>query len=143
MSDVHVEIEYQGQLRCEAVHGPSGARFVTDAPVDNCGKGESFSPTDLVATALGACMVTIMGIAAEKHGWDLTGTKVSVRKGMVAAPRRRIGEIEVVIRVPRPLDERARKVLEKAALACPVRQSLPDAMERPIRFEWAGVPAGS
>ena len=103
---VQIQLTYEGDLRCRATHAPSGASVVTDAPVDNQGKGESFSPTDLVATALGTCMVTIMGIQAEKHGWDLRGTTVLVDKAMVASPERRIGSLTVVIRVPGDHDER-------------------------------------
>src|SRR5215210_6618245 len=81
---VQIDIAYQGELRCDARHRPSGASFVTDAPVDNMGKGESFSPTDLVATALGTCMLTIMGIYAERHAIDLRGTTVTVAKEMAS-----------------------------------------------------------
>lgn len=133
---VHIDIAYEGSLRCRAVHAPSATELVTDAPVDNHGKGQSFSPTDLVAGALGACMVTIMGIAAEKHGWDLEGTKISVEKHMAKAPVRRIGKIEVVIAPPRAFDEKARKVLERAALTCPVHASLHPDIELAISFRW-------
>ena len=133
---VHIDVHYEGGLRCRAVHGPSGVELVTDPPVDNHGRGESFSPTDLCATALGACMLTIMGIVAERHGWDLKGTRVSVEKHMVSQPVRRIGKLEVVIRVPRNFDAQARAALEKAALTCPVHQSLDRAIEIPLRFEW-------
>ena len=133
---VQIHVLYEGELRCQATHGPSSTRLTTDAPVDNHGKGESFSPTDLVAAALGSCMVTIMGIAAERHGWDISGSDVRVTKHMVAEPRRRIGKLEVVIRVPHELDERARTTLERAALSCPVHGSLHPDMELPVRFEW-------
>ncbi|MBI5434565.1 MAG: OsmC family protein [Planctomycetes bacterium] len=136
---VHIEVRYEGGLRCRAVHGPSGVELVTDAPVDNQGKGESFSPTDLCATALGACMLTIMGIVAERHGWDLRGTRVSVEKHMVSQPVRRIGKLEVVIRVPGEFEPAARAALEKAALTCPVHQSLDHAIEIPLRFEWGAA----
>lgn len=133
---VHIDIRYEGGLRCSAVHGPSGARVSTDAPVDNQGRGESFSPTDLVATALGACMMTIMGIVAERHGWDLKDAQVSVEKSMVADPVRRIGKLAVVIRVPCALDVRARETLEKAVFTCPVHKSLDPKIEVPVVFEW-------
>ncbi|MCK6446404.1 MAG: OsmC family protein [Planctomycetes bacterium] len=136
---VQIEITYEGSLRTRAVHGPSGVELVTDAPLDNGGKAESFSPTDLCATALGACMLTIMGQVAARHGWDLTGTRVSVKKHMVKEPVRRIGKLEVVIRVPRDFDERARTSLERAALTCPVHQSLDHAIEIPLRFEWGAA----
>jgi len=136
---VEIQIEYEGQLRCVATHGPSGARVATDAPVDNHGRGESFSPTDLVATALGTCMVTIMGIVAERHGWDLRGASVRVEKGMVNEPVRRIGSLAVVIRVPGEYDEKARQILEQAALTCPVHKSLHPGIAIPLRFEWVAA----
>ena len=86
---VTIEAKYEGTLRCSAVHGPSGESVATDAPKDNEGLGASFSPTDLVATALGACMATIMGIAADKRGWNVDGIEVGVVKHMVASPTRR------------------------------------------------------
>src|SRR5271168_3260654 len=97
---VEIAIVYKGELRCVATHQPSNTALMTDAPKDNHGKGESFSPTDLVATALGTCMLTIMGIAAQTMQVDLTGTKVVVHKEMVAQPTRRIGKLTVKIDVP-------------------------------------------
>ena len=94
---VTISVVYEGELRCRATHDPSGEELRTDAPVDNHGRGESFSPTDLVGVAMGTCMVTIMGIAADKRGLDLTGTTVRVEKRMVADPKRRIGALEIVI----------------------------------------------
>ena len=137
---VEIQIRYEGNLSCRAVHVPSGAELRTDAPRDNQGRGESFSPTDLVATALGTCMLTLMGIVARRNDWDLSGAEVRVVKKMVADPLRRIGELEVVIRVPREFDARAKETLERAALTCPVNQSLPERIARPVRFEW-GVEA--
>ena len=137
---VRIDLEYQGALRTEAVHTPSTTRLVTDAPVDNQGKGESFSPTDLVATALGTCMVTVMGIVADRNGWDLTGARASVEKHMITEPERRVGTLEVVIEVPTALDEDARETLERAALTCPVARTLEGRVEMPTRFAW-GVPA--
>jgi putative redox protein len=137
---VKVEVEYQGGLRCSAVHGPSSVRMLTDAPVDNHGQGASFSPTDLVATALGTCMLTTMGIVAEREGWNLRGARVSVEKGMVQAPLRRVGRLAVTIRVPGEFDAKARALLEKTALTCPVQQSLSPAIEVPVQFEWGALP---
>ncbi|HTN77202.1 MAG TPA: OsmC family protein, partial [Pirellulaceae bacterium] len=94
---VPIKIRYLGQFRCEAEHGPSGAKFITDAPLDNHGRAESFSPTDLVATGLGTCVMTVMGIVAERNGWDLSGTTVDVAKEMVNAPVRRIGKLTVQV----------------------------------------------
>jgi len=138
MVDIHVS--YEGELRCRARHGPSGALLETDAPVDNQGLGQSFSPTDLVATALGSCMLTLMGITARKHGWALEGISVRVEKEMTQRPPRRIERLTVEFDVPEAvrsaLDERARKELERAAHGCPVRLSLLDAIEVPVSFNW-------
>jgi Predicted redox protein, regulator of disulfide bond formation len=95
---VKIDLRYAGGLRCAATHGPSGQTLQTDAPVDNHGRGESFSPTDLVATALGACMATIMGIAAERHEIDLRGMQIEVLKGMSADLPRRIAQLTTTIR---------------------------------------------
>ena len=134
---VQIDIAYQGQLRCEAVHGPSGTKLSTDAPKDNHGKGESFSPTDLVATALGTCMLTIMGIVAQRHNISLDGATVSVGKEMAASPARRIGRLTVDIHVPGKLDDEQRKLLENAAHTCPVHKSLHPEIEIPVVFHWA------
>jgi len=133
---VQITLRYEGNLRCRAVHGPSKQELFTDAPVDNLGKGESFSPTDLVATALGTCMLTTMGIAAQKHGWDIAGSRAEVVKSMIADPLRRIARLTVVLRIPREFDEPARAILERAALTCPVQQSLSPATEVPVEFRW-------
>jgi putative redox protein len=138
---VEIRVRYEGELHCVAVHGPSGASFSTDAPVDNQGRGESFSPTDLVATALGTCMLTTMGIVAKRHGWSLAGATATVKKGMVADPARRIGRLEVSIRIPAELDAQARETLERTALSCPVNVSLSPRIEVPVAFEWGAVPA--
>jgi putative redox protein len=131
---VQINIAYQGQLRCHATHGPSGTTLVTDAPVDNHGKGESFSPTDLVATALGACMLTIMGIVAERHSLNLAGTTVTVQKEMTLAPPRRISKLTVRIAVPLNLSPDDRTRLENAAHTCPVHRSLHPDIQTPIEF---------
>ena len=138
MSNHYVEINtiYQGSLRTLATHAPSGTTLITDAPVDNHGKGESFSPTDLVATALGSCMATIMGIFAERHAIDLRGMTVRVRKEMVAAPVRRIGKLAVEIRVPISKTHPHREALERTALSCPVHQSMHPEMQLPVEFIW-------
>lgn len=138
---VQIDIDYLGELRCTAAHGPSQRELITDAPVDNHGKGESFSPTDLVATALGTCMLTIMGIFAERHGIDLRGTKVSVTKEMIADPLRRISRLASEIRLTLPSTHPQREALERAALTCPVHRSLHPDVEKPVRFVWADAPA--
>lgn len=134
---VTIDIQYQGDLRCEAVHQPSATLLATDAPKDNMGKGESFSPTDLVATALGTCMMTLMGIAARSLNVDLKGTRVTVQKEMVATPMRRIGKLGVKIVVPARLTEEQKQKLERAAMTCPVHKSLHPDVQMPVEFVWA------
>ena len=133
---VEIEAKYVGELRCEAVHGPSGALLQTDAPTDNGGKGASFSPTDLVATALGTCVLTILGLVAERHGIDLRGTTVHVTKEMITQPVRRIGSLRTVVRVPSGAveDPSMRERMELAARKCPVHQSLRQEIDAPIEF---------
>ena len=133
---VEINIAYEGQLHCKATHGPSGSVLVTDAPRDNMGKGEAFSPTDLVATALGTCILTTMGIVALRNGWDITGSTARVTKEMVTTPVRRIGRRAVEIRVPHEFPEDVRARLEHAGHACPVHRSLHPDVEAPIAFAW-------
>ncbi len=135
---VHIDVTYLGGLRCEATHQPSGLKIFTDAPVDNHGKGESFSPTDLAATSLGACMATIMAIAAGQHGVILGEMKVGVDKIMSSDLPRRIIKLEVAFSIPLPPDHPKRKTLENAALACPVHHSLHPDIEQVVRFDWVG-----
>jgi uncharacterized OsmC-like protein len=135
---VKISVRYEGQLHCLAVHGPSGAKLETDAPVDNEGKGESFSPTDLVATALAACMATIMGIAAKRHSIPLEGMEISITKEMSTDTPRRIVALKSKITVPLPGDHPQRKLLEAAALGCPVHHSLDPQIEKPVEFVWRG-----
>lgn len=138
---VRIEIGYDGDLHCHAVHAPSATRLETDAPVDNQGRGESFSPTDLLATALGTCMATTMGIRARERGYDLTGLRVSVDKLMTPPPRR-VARLVVHLTLPAErgalLDANARAELEERGDNCPVRLSLLPAVEVPIRYEWDG-----
>jgi putative redox protein len=134
---VEIDIVYKGELRCLATHQPSSTVLTTDAPKDNHGKGESFSPTDLVATALGTCILTIMGIAAQSMQIDLSGTKVVVRKEMAAQPIRRIGTLAVTIDVPLSLGEAQRQKLINAAMTCPVHKSMHPDVQMPIEFRWA------
>ena len=126
-------IVYQNNLRTEAEHIASGEKILTDAPVDNNGKGEAFSPTDLVATALGSCMITIMAISANKYDIDVSGTNASIKKIMGSDPRR-ISEISIDINMNKNIEEKDRKRLERAALACPVHKSLHPDLEKKIRF---------
>jgi putative redox protein len=135
---VMIDVTYLGELRTEAVHGPSGSKLITDAPIDNHGKGEAFSPTDLVATALGTCMLTIMGIVAARHDWNIDGATASIEKTMAAAPSRRIETISVCLKVPgESLDDAARHALEKAAHACPVHATLGENVAMPMEIIWS------
>jgi putative redox protein len=133
---VEVNAIYEGELHCSAEHGPSGAFIQTDAPVDNHGKGEAFSPTDLVGTAMGTCMLTIMGIYAKQKGIDITGTKVRVTKEMTAELPRMIARLGTTIEVPLPENHPSRGALEAAALGCPVHRSLHPNIEKPVDFVW-------
>ena len=125
---------YTGDLRCEAVHGPSGSTLVTDAPADNMGRGEMFSPTDLVATALGTCIVTTMAIFATRRGIDFSSATFSVEKHMATDPIRRIGRLPVTIRMSAAISAEHRILLERAAHTCPVHKSLHPDIEAPISF---------
>lgn len=131
------EIKYEGNLRTVATHLQSGTVIETDAPTDNQGKGERFSPTDLVATALGTCMLTIMGIKARDLNINLEGTKIDITKIMISNPRR-IGEIKVVIKFPEDVeaDEKQKTILERAAITCPVFESLHADMKKDVEFKW-------
>ncbi len=135
---VQISIDYTGQLHCSATHGPSHSQLVTDAPLDNQGKGEAFSPTDLVATALGTCIATTMGIVAQREGVNLKGMTVNVQKEMANDPRR-IGRLTTEVHIPLPANHPQRELLEKTALGCPVHRSLPAEMERPTKFFWEGT----
>jgi putative redox protein len=139
---VEIDVVYKGKLRCQATHEPSGTELITDAPKDNMGEGASFSPTDLVGTALGTCMMTIMGIVAEREQLDLTGTTVHVTKEMATQPTRRIGRLGVEFTIPTPTTEEQRQKLRNAAMTCPVHKSLHPDVEIAINFNWAElVPA--
>jgi putative redox protein len=129
--------EYQGDLHCVATHGPSGSQLTTDAPRDNHGRGEAFSPTDLVATALGTCMATTMALAARRHGLELRGLKFEVTKDMSADSPRRIERLTTHLWIPLPKDTTPANLLENAAHACPVHQSLHPSVEKPVVFHWS------
>lgn len=135
---VEINATYQGQLRSSAQHGPSGSLIETDAPVDNHGRGERFSPTDLLATALGTCMMTIMGIFAERHQIDLTGTRVRILKEMTPAPPRRVAKLTVEMTIPLPAHHPQSRAIENAALTCPVFLSLHPDVEKVVTFRWEG-----
>ncbi|GHC13378.1 OsmC family protein [Cerasicoccus arenae] len=133
---VEITARYEGELRTTATHGPSGVTLVTDAPVDNQGKGESFSPTDLCATALVSCMATIMGIKARNLNIDLTGMTMRIEKHMSADPPRRIVSLPVEIHAPSAVPMEQRATLERSCRACPVFQSLHPAIEKTFHFHW-------
>lgn len=133
---VDIEVAYEGDLHTRCRHGPSGSEIGTDAPVDNQGRGETFSPTDLLATALGTCMVTVMGIAAKRHEWPLDGARARVEKHMVADPVRRVGRLVVHFDMPSGLPEEARELLERTALTCPVKQSIHPDIDTEFLFHW-------
>ena len=129
------KIIYKNNLRTEAQHIASGQKIITDAPLDNNGKGEAFSPTDLVATALASCMITIMAIAAEKNGINISETSASVKKIMGTNPRT-ISDVVIDIKMSKDLALKDRKRLEKAALACPVHKSLHPDMNKEITYSY-------
>ncbi len=134
---VEIDVAYEGDLHTTCRHGPSGRDLETDAPVDNQGRGESFSPTDLLATALGTCMLTVMGIAARREGWKLEGARTRVEKHMVADPVRRVGRLVLHFELPAGLAPHARATLEEAARTCPVRQSIHPEIETRLVFDWS------
>ena len=133
---VQIDITYNGDLHCTLTHRPSQKQISTDAPVDNGGKGASFSPTDLVASALGSCMLTIMSMVAARHQIDLRGTRVEVIKEMIQEPIRRVGKLTVLFEMPKGIQEKDRKLLERAALTCPVHQSLHPDIQIPVKFNY-------
>ncbi|MEN8815917.1 MAG: OsmC family protein [Nonlabens sp.] len=128
-------VEYKGNLRCESTHLKSSNSFLTDAPTDNNGKGEAFSPTDTVATALASCMLTVMGIKAAEMQNDITGSVAQITKTMSASPRR-ISKIEVQLDMKGNCDKRAQLILERVGLTCPVHNSLHPDIENNIVFNW-------
>ncbi len=129
--------EYEGELHCTAVHGPSGKQLVTDAPKDNQGRGEAFSPTDLAATALATCMCTMLGILARKHNVDLRGLRYEVTKEMAKDPPRRIGRLVVQLWLPVRRDVFPDGLVEKTAESCPVHLSLHPSIEKVVTYHFA------
>ncbi len=130
------QVLYKNGLRTSAIHLKSGTNIITDAPTDNHGKGEAFSPTDLVATALASCMLTIMGIKADAKGLDIEGTKADITKVMASGPRR-ISEAKVTITMPKKgYSEDDKKLLEHAAKTCPVAKSLHPDLVQAVAFVW-------
>jgi len=132
---VTITAQYEGDLCCTATHGPSSAKLSTDAPKDNEGLGRFFSPTDLMATALGTCVLTTMAIVARRHGLELKGATVKVEKNMNATPRR-IGRLPVELTVPGTFTAEQKKLLEAAAHSCPVHKSLHPDIDAPVTIRW-------
>ncbi len=130
------KVTYNGELRTTCVHLRSQNEFITDAPTDNNGKGEAFSPTDTVATGLGSCMLTVMGIKARDLEVDLKGATAEVTKHMASNPRR-ITKIEVKLTLPGNISEKNQKILEHTGNTCPVHHSLHPEIEKVIEFNWA------
>lgn len=131
------KVTYLGGLRTTSIHIQSGTEILTDAPVDNQGKGEAFSPTDLLATSFANCMLTIMGITAHTHGIDIDGATAEVTKVMAPDPRR-VTEIQVNYNFPKKdtITDKHKKILEHAALTCPVHYSLHPDIKRVVDFGW-------
>lgn len=133
------KVEYLGDLRTEATHLQSGQKFITDAPTDNQGRGEAFSPTDLCATSLACCMLTVMGISARNHNIEMAGARAEVTKVMAADPRRISRVLVKVIMPPGNFSDRQREILERAARTCPVQYSLAEGVEQVMEFVWQEV----
>lgn len=130
-----IETKYLGGLRTEATHVQSGTKIITDAPVDNQGKGEAFSPTDLLSASLASCMLTIMGIKARDNNIDIDNTTCSITKIMAANPRR-VAEIVIKFNFPKQYTETEQKLLEHAALTCPVYFSVNEDLKKTVDFGW-------
>lgn len=129
------KVVYLGNLRAESTHLKSNKSFITDAPTDNNGKGEAFSPTDTVATGLASCMLTVIGVKARSMGIDMAGTNAEVTKTMASNPRR-ISKIEIVLNFNFEADEKTRKILEHTANTCPVHYSLHPDIVKDVTFNW-------
>lgn len=130
-----ISCHYSGSLRCTAVHDPSHATLTTDAPVDNQGQGSTFSPTDLIATSLATCLLTIMALVAERHGWPLEGASARLEKTMSPDLPRRIAALEVWLVLPACLEAEQQATLRRAAEGCPVKATLSGAV--PISLHWS------
>ena len=133
---VEMSLVYEGGLHTTAIHGPSTATLETDAPVDNQGKGEAFSPTDLLAASLACCMLTTMAIVGEREGWEIAGARARVEKHMELEPRRRVGRVVVELTMPAGISTDARESLERAARGCPVAASLHPDTNVDLSMSW-------
>ncbi len=133
---VEMNAVYLGEKHCEIIHGPSKTIIETDAPKDNHGRGEAFSPTDLMTASLGVCMLTVMGIQADQKGWDMKGSSARIVKEMSTSPPRKISKILAHLTMPAHLNEEARNHLEKTASSCPVKLSLHPDIALDIKFNY-------
>ena len=138
---VTINVRYDGQTACTSTHGPSGATLRTVAPTDNGGDGSSFSPTDLLATGLATCLLTIMGMKADKLGVDLTGATARIEKHMTTEPPRRVARLPLTISIPLEPDAALRDEIETAGRSCPVCKSISDQVKVELRFEWNAAAA--
>ena len=136
---VEMTLVYEGGLHSVAQHGPSGAKLETDAPVDNQGKGEAFSPTDLLATSLASCMLTTMAIVGDREGWSLAGSRARVEKHMELEPRRRVGRVVVELDLPGGFSDEAQERLDRTARGCPVAASVHPDLEIELRLRWGSL----
>jgi putative redox protein len=134
---VKMHVLYEGDLHTVVTHEPSGQTLHTDAPVDNRGRGQTFSPTDLLGAAVASCIATVIGIYAEQKGWDLRGMRLKVEKTMSSGTPRRIVSLPVEIWMPVEIEEKEKEMLEKIALTCPVHSSLHPEIKKPIVFHWS------
>jgi putative redox protein len=131
-----IETKYLGEIRTQATHVHSGNTLITDAPVDNKGRGEAFSPTDLLATSLGSCAMTIIGIAAQTHGFNVDGTEIRITKIMAENPRR-VGEVVLEFDFPKNnYSEKEKAIIENAARTCPVAKSLNQELKQTFIFNF-------
>lgn len=133
---VKMFVDYVGDLHCNIKHGPSHTVISTDAPADNMGKGESFSPTDLIGAALASCIATTINIFAKRKGWDFSGMRLEVEKIMHTGPDRRIAKLPVKVWMPFDMSSDDRKALERVAHSCPVNKSMSSEVDIPITFYW-------
>jgi putative redox protein len=131
-----IQFSYEGHLSCRVVHAQSGAVIMTDAPKESHGKGLCFSPTDLVAVALGSCMLTTMGSVAHTLSLDITGTTATVEKEMTNSPTRRVHRLAVRISVPKSLTQEQKEKFDRSVRTCPVQQCLSSSIETSVDFEW-------
>lgn len=133
---VKIQATYQGQKHCQATHEPSGSQLETDAPKDNQGLGEKFSPTDLIGTALGTCILTTMALVAERDGVDIKGSTVDIEKHMTTEGPRKIATLKILLKLPKSVPNDYRKKLDHVAEACPVKKSLHPELLTPTEIHY-------